>query len=456
MTSADSSQVVTVIGGGLAGCEAAWQLANAGINVVLVESKPAAMSPAHHSSLLAEIVCSNSLRSDSPVHPAGLLKAELRRSGSLIISSADATRVPAGEALAVDRWAFAKLVTTRIAFHPRIRIERRRVDALPTGLTIVATGPLTGGGLARQLGDLCGKPLYFYDAIAPIVEADSIDMSLAFRASRYDKRAQVHGAVEAVEAGPDQSDGDYINCPMNKDEYYAFVHAVRAGRKVEAHAFEQAKYFEGCLPIEVMADRGDRVLAFGPMKPVGLTDPRTGRWPYAVVQLRAENVHGTAYNLVGFQTRLAYPEQQRIFRMIPGLQNADFLRYGSIHRNSYVDSPRLLGRELELKQQPNIRLAGQITGVEGYIESTAMGMVSAKMLAARLLGNPVVAPPPESAIGALYHHITRPRAPKEPFVPMNINYGLMPPLPEHQAKADRRRAFAQRATDCFASWGQPA
>lgn len=447
-----SSNVVTVIGGGLAGCEAAWQLANAGINVVVVESKPAAMSPAHHSSLLAEIVCSNSLRSDSPVHPAGLLKAELRRSGSLIIAAADATRVPAGEALAVDRWAFAKHVTSCIAFHPRITVERRRVDALPSGPTIVATGPLTGGGLARQLGALCGKPLYFYDAIAPIVEAESIDLTLAFRASRYDKRSDAPGTVQA---GPDQSDGDYLNCPLNKDEYFAFLNAVRAGRKVEAHAFEQAKYFEGCLPIEVMADRGDKVLAFGPMKPVGLTDPRTGRWPYAVVQLRAENVYGTAYNLVGFQTRLAYGEQQRIFRMIPGLQNADFLRYGSIHRNSYVDSPRLLGSELQLLQQPNIRLAGQITGVEGYIESTAMGMLAGKLLAARMLGRPVTPPPVESAIGALYHHITRPRAPKEPFVPMNINYGLMPPLPEHQAKADRRRAFAQRATDCFASWGQP-
>lgn len=439
--------VVTVIGGGLAGCEAAWQLANAGLQVVLVESKPAAMSPAHHSSLLAEVVCSNSLRSDSPTHPAGLLKAELRRAGSVIIDSADGTRVPAGEALAVDRWAFAKLVTTRIAFHPRIRIERRRVDELPTGPTIVATGPLTGGGLARQLGALCGKPLYFYDAIAPIVEADSIDMQVAFRASRYDKR------VEAIDGVVDQSDGDYINCPMNKEEYFAFLTAVRAGRKVEAHAFEQAKYFEGCLPIEVMADRGDKVLAFGPMKPVGLTDPRTGRWPYAVVQLRAENVHGTAYNLVGFQTRLAYPEQQRIFRMIPGLQKAEFLRYGSIHRNSYVDSPRLLGAELELREQPHVRLAGQITGVEGYIESTAMGLLAGKMLAGRLLGEPVPPPPPESAIGALYHHITRPRAAKEPFVPMNINFGLMPPLSAAAAKADRRRAYAQRAVTCFATWG---
>ncbi len=454
MTHSLHPEAITVVGGGLAGCEAAWQLAQSGLQVRLVESKPAAMSPAHHSALLAEIVCSNSLRSDSPEHPAGLLKAELRRAGSLILSAADATRVPAGEALAVDRWAFAKRVTTQLAFHPRVRIERRRVDALPAGISIVATGPLTGGGLARQLGALCGKPLYFYDAIAPIVEADSIDMTVAFRASRYDKNTAPQVPGEA----PPQSDGDYINCPLDRQEYDAFVQAVRAGRKVQAHAFEQAKYFEGCLPIEVMADRGDRVLSFGPMKPVGLTDPRTGRRPYAVVQLRAENVHGSAFNLVGFQTRLAYPEQQRIFRMIPGLQNAEFLRYGSIHRNSYIDAPRLLGPQLQLRQQPNIRLAGQITGVEGYIESTAMGLVAAKLLAAELLGQPVQPPPAETAMGALYQHITRPRALKEPFVPMNINYSLMPPLEMPTArvgKADRRRAFAQRAAARFGDWAAP-
>lgn len=443
------AEPVTIIGAGLAGCEAAWQLAEAGLPVRLIESKPAAMSPAHHSPLLAEIVCSNSLRSDSPEHPAGLLKHELRRAGSLILAAADATRVPAGEALAVDRWAFAKWVTTRIAFHPRITLERRRVDGLPEGPAIVATGPLTGGGLARQLGALCGKPLYFYDAIAPIVEADSIDMSIAFRASRYDKSTSPEPGTE-----PAEPDGDYINCPLNREEYDAFVAAVRAGRKVQAHAFEQPKYFEGCLPIEVMADRGDRVLAFGPMKPVGLTDPRTGRWPYAVVQLRAENVHGSAYNLVGFQTRLAYPEQQRIFRMIPGLQNAEFVRYGSIHRNSYIDAPRLLGPELELRQRPSVRLAGQITGVEGYIESTAMGLVAAKLMAARLLGRAAVPPPADTAMGALYHHITRPRAPKEPFVPMNINYGLMPPLTSgRHNKSDRRRALAARAQASFETWG---
>ena len=302
----DRSVTVTVVGGGLAGCEAAWQLAARGVRVDVVESKPEAMSPAHSTPLLAEIVCSNSLRSDTPDHPAGLLKAELRRSGSLILACADATRVPAGEALAVDRFAFARLVTTRLAQHPRVCIVRRLLDAIPDGPTIVATGPLTGGRLARELGALCGRPLYFYDAIAPIVDAESIDPEIVFRASRWD-----HG-------NPDDG-GDYLNCPLNKDEYVAFVRAVCEGRKVAPHTFEEARYFEGCLPIEVMAERGERTLAFGPMKPVGLTDPKTGRWPHAVVQLRKEDEAGTAYNLVGFQTKMAWGEQDRIFRMIPGL-----------------------------------------------------------------------------------------------------------------------------------------
>jgi methylenetetrahydrofolate--tRNA-(uracil-5-)-methyltransferase len=431
---------VTIVGGGLAGCEAAWQLADAGVDVVLIESKPEVMSPAHATPLLAEIVCSNSLRSDSAEAPAGLLKAELRRAGSLILSCADATRVPAGEALAVDRFAFARLVTGRLARHPRVRIERRVVDELPAGpapLTIVATGPLTGGRLARELGALCGKPLYFYDAIAPIVDAETIDRSIVFEASRYQ---------------PESDGGDYLNCPLDRDEYEAFVLAVRGGRKVAPHAFEEARYFEGCLPIEVMAERGRDVLAFGPMRPVGLMDPRTGHRPHAVVQLRAENRHATAYNLVGFQTRLAYPEQQRIFRMIPGLQSAELLRYGSIHRNSYVDAPRLLGPTLEVRARPAIRLAGQITGVEGYIESTAMGLLAARFAAGELAGREVSPPPPESAMGALYHHVTRPRQPNEPFAPMNINFGLLPPLHGKANKRDRRRLYAERATAAFAAW----
>ncbi len=400
------------------------------------------MSAAHATPLLAEIVCSNSLRSDSVESPAGLLKAELRRARSLILECADATRVPAGEALAVDRFAFSRLVTARIANHARIRIERRVVDEMPEGptvaLAIIATGPLTGGRLARELGALCGRPLYFYDAIAPIVDGDSVDLAIAFRASRW--------------GHDDTEDGDYLNCPLSRDEYEAFVAAVRAGRKVAPHAFEEAHYFEGCLPIEVMADRGMDVLAFGPMRPVGLTDPRSGQRPYAVVQLRPENRHRTAYNLVGFQTRLAYPEQQRIFRLIPGLGGAEFLRMGSIHRNSYVDSPRLLGPSLELRSRPSIHLAGQITGVEGYIESTAMGLLAARFAAGRLLGQPAAPPPPETAMGALYHHVTRPRLVGQPFEPMNVNFGLLPPLVGRAAKRDRRRLYVERATAAFASW----
>jgi methylenetetrahydrofolate--tRNA-(uracil-5-)-methyltransferase len=454
---------VLVVGGGLAGCEAAWQLAERGVDVTLRESKPEVMSAAHSTPLLAEIVCSNSLRSDAVESPAGLLKAELRRAGSLILACADATRVPAGEALAVDRFAFARLVTSRIASHPRIRLERRVVDQLPDGDAIIATGPLTGGRLARQLGELCGRPLYFYDAIAPIVDAETIDRSIAFRASRWGRDTKVstdadgHGHAQADAdaegvAPADAESGDYLNCPLDRDEYAAFVAAVRAGRKVTPHSFEEARYFEGCLPIEVMADRGLDVLAFGPMRPVGLVDPRSGRRPHAVVQLRPETRHLSAYNLVGFQTRLAYPEQQRIFRMIPGLGAAEFLRMGSIHRNSYVDSPRLLGAELELRGRPTVRLAGQITGVEGYIESTAMGLLAGRFAAARAKGTVAAPPPPESAMGALYVHVTRPRAAREPFEPMNINFGLLPPLAGRAPKRDRRRLYAQRAVAAFGAW----
>jgi len=449
----------TVVGGGLAGCEAAWQMAEAGFEVVVLEAKPLVFSPAHRVPLLAEIVCSNSLRSDVPEAPAGLLKAELRRAGSLIIACADATRVPAGDALAVDREAFAQLVTARIEGHPRIRVERRLCDEIPPGPAIVATGPLTAGKLADILGELCGKPLYFYDAIAPILDAESIDREIVFSASRWGRdgaRSTVGGSEGAGEgaAAPDAAapEGDYLNCPMTREEYEAFVLAVRDGQKVPPHAFEEVKYFEGCLPIEVMAERGLEVLAFGPMKPIGLIDPRTGRRPYAVVQLRAENRHRTAFNLVGFQTRLTYPEQKRIFSMIPGLGQAEFIRLGSIHRNSYVDAPRVLGPRLELRRRPEVQLAGQITGVEGYIESTAMGLVAARFRVAELSGQAPSPPPPESAMGALLLHVTRERSPGEPFVPMNINYGLLPPLSGRPAKRDRRRLYAERALDAFGAW----
>jgi methylenetetrahydrofolate--tRNA-(uracil-5-)-methyltransferase len=426
---------VTVVGGGLAGCEAAWQLAERGLQVALVEQKPGRMSPAHSTPLLAELVCSNSLRGDSLSTPAGLLKAELRGAGSFIVRMADATKVPAGDALAVDRREFSRQITIHIAMHPNIRLERRPLDELPSGPTILAGGPLVGGGVQRELTRLCGDRFYFYDAIAPIVEADSIAWDHAFRGSRYGKG--------------DGAEGDYVNCPLSKDEYRQFVDEVRRGRKVPPHVFEEPRYFEGCLPIEVMAERGDDVLAYGPMKPVGLdTDA------YAVVQLRAENRWATSFNLVGFQTRLAYPEQKRIFALIPALKNAEFIRYGSIHRNSYIEAHRLLGPEFELKARPDVRLAGQITGVEGYIESTAIGLLCALFLHGRLTGRPLAPPPATTAFGALYQHLARPRALGERFQPTNINFGLLPPLETRAKKRDRRTLHAARASRDFAPWWQ--
>jgi methylenetetrahydrofolate--tRNA-(uracil-5-)-methyltransferase len=423
-----------VIGAGLAGCEAAWQLATRGVRVSLVEMKPVILSPAHRTPLLCELVCSNSLRSDDTHAPAGLLKAELRRAGSLVIAAADDHRVPAGDALAVERVAFGREVTARLAVHPNVRIERRIVGQLPDGPTIVATGPLTGGRLARQVRELLGGDrLYFYDAIAPIVDAESIDWDHAYRGSRW--------------GSGDTDEGDYVNCPLDEATYRQFVAEVRAGRKIAPHAFEQPKYFEGCLPIEVMAERGDDVLAFGPMRPVGLVDPRTGKRPFAVVQLRQENRYGTAYNLVGFQTRLAYPEQKRIFALIPALARAEFLRFGSIHRNSYIDSPKLLGPRLELRTRPDVRFAGQITGVEGYIESCAMGL-----LAARFAAGESSVPPPTTALGALLHHVTAPREAKQAFVPTNINFGLLPPPEERVKKKDRRAWLVARAERDLGAW----
>jgi methylenetetrahydrofolate--tRNA-(uracil-5-)-methyltransferase len=423
---------VTIIGGGLAGCEAAWQLARRGVRVSLVEQKPGRMSPAHTTPLLAELVCSNSLRSNDVTSPAGLLKAELRCADSLVIAAADATRVPAGEALAVDRHAFSRRITTLLALSPNVRIERRPLERIPDGKVIVAGGPLVSGGVARELRAASGNRFYFYDAIAPIIEADSIDWAHAFRGSRYGK-----GTTE----------GDYVNCPLTRDEYAAFVAAVRAGQKVLPHAFEEPRYFEGCLPIEVMADRGDDVLAFGPMKPVGLeTDA------YAVVQLRAENRWATSYNLVGFQTRLTYPEQKRIFSMVPALARAEFLRFGSIHRNSYLETWRICDGELALRARPDVHLAGQLTGVEGYIESTAMGLLTALFVHGRLSGRAAAPPPETTALGALHQHITRARMPGEPFSPTNINFGLLPPLNARAKKRDRRALHAERARAALGPW----
>jgi methylenetetrahydrofolate--tRNA-(uracil-5-)-methyltransferase len=456
-----ASEPVTVIGGGLAGCEAAWQLVQRGVPVTLIEMKPARQSPAHTTPLLAELVCSNSLRSDDPATPAGLLKAELRAAGSLIIECADATRVPAGDALAVDRHAMSRLVTARLCQHPLLTLRRQLVDALPQGPCILAGGPLVDGGAAREVRRLCGDRLYFYDAIAPIVEADSLDWDRCFMASRA-KRPR-RGQPAPVPSG----EGDYINCPMSRDEYFAFVEALLAGRKVSPHRFEEPRYFEGCLPIEVMAERGPDTLAFGPMKPVGLTDPHAApdaERPYAIVQLRAENRFGTAYNLVGFQTRLAYPEQKRIFSLIPALKNAEFLRFGSIHRNSYVESHRVLDDSLALRGKPNVHLAGQITGVEGYIESTAIGLLVARFVDEKRRGQPISPPPVTTALGALYHHVSRPRQPGEPFVPMNINFGLLPALDDpaypwasakeakKAGKHGRRTLHAARAQTHLPPW----
>jgi len=437
---------VTVVGGGMAGSEAAWQLAEAGFDVSLVEMKPCAMSPAHQSPLLGELVCSNSLRSDDPVAPAGLLKHELRRCGSLVIACADAHRVPAGQALAVERFGFARAITQRLALHPRIRIERRRMDELPDDPVIVATGPLTEGALGEVIrAELGGDRMYFYDAIAPIVAADSIDFDHAFRASRWGR----DGDVES--AGGDVGVGDYVNCPLNKDEYDAFVAAVNGGRKVLPHEFEEPRYFESCMPIEVMAERGHDTLRFGPMRPVGLFDPRTGRRPWAVVQLRPENRYLTAYNLVGFQTRLAYPEQQRIFALIPALAKAEFLRFGSIHRNTYIDAPARLGARFELRTRPNVRFAGLLTGVEGYIESCGMGLVVAWLLAAELRGHERPPPPPTTMLGGLYHHVTAPREGNYKYGPTNVNYGLLPPLPGTR-KDNKKQRMAERARADLDAW----
>jgi len=424
----------TVIGGGLAGCEAAWQLARRGVRVALVEMKPVAMSPAHQTPLLCELVCSNSLRSDAIDTGAGLLKAELRRLGSLVMACAEQHRVPAGEALAVERFGFGRAVTAALALHPNVRIERRVCDELPDGPVIMATGPLTGGALARRIRELFGGDrLYFYDAIAPIVTAESIDMTIAYRASRYGK-------------GGD----DYINCPLDRETYHRFVAAVLAAEKVPAKSFERTVYFEGCMPIEEMARRGRDTLAFGPMRPVGLVDPRRGVRPHAVVQLRQDDAAGTLYNIVGFQTKMTYPAQRRVFRMIPGLAGAEFVRLGSLHRNTFVNSPELLRPTLQLRSTPRLFLAGQIIGVEGYIESAASGML-AGINAARLVGDrSLVVPPATTAHGALLTYVTQ--RGRRDFQPMNANYGLFPSIDVRARGRERRRALGDRALRDSERW----
>jgi methylenetetrahydrofolate--tRNA-(uracil-5-)-methyltransferase len=437
-----SSTPITVIGSGLAGSECAWQLARLGHRVHLVEQKPLKRSPAHQTDAPAELVCSNSLRSDNPESAIGMLHAELRRVGSLILSAADLHRVPAGDALAVEREGFSAEVAARLGAQPLITREAREATELPPeGPVVVATGPLTSEALTRSLAALTGEKLYFYDAIAPIVAVESVDQTIAFRASRYGK------------GGGD----DYLNLPLDEAEYRRFVQELRAGQKVTPHAFEEPKYFEGCLPIEVMADRGDDVLAYGPMKPVGLTDPRTGRRPHAVVQLRMEDKAGTAWNLVGFQTRLTWPEQKRIFALIPGLQHAEWVRMGQIHRNTFIDSPRLLSRELSLKADPRVFFAGQISGVEGYVESTACGYLVALALHARLSGLPFEPPPATTALGALYRHVTGEAHPEgAAYQPTNVVFALFPPLEWRHKKAEKRTLYAARGRAAFDAWAPRA
>lgn len=426
---------VTIVGGGLAGCEAAHQASRMGVEVIVFEMKPLRFSPAHRSEKLAELVCSNSLKAESLENASGLLKEELNRLDSLIMKAAYATRVPAGGALAVDREAFSQFVTDSLMAQQRVSIKRAFVDKIPEGdPVIIATGPLTEGPLAEELCQVCGtEGLYFYDAIAPIVAGDSIDMSIAFRGSRYNK-------------GGD----DYINCPMTKEEYYAFVDELLAAEKVPGREFEKEIFFGGCMPIEAMAQRGRETLAFGPMKPVGLKDPRTGKRPYAVVQLRAEDRFGQLYNMVGFQTKLTHKEQLRIFRMIPGLQNARFHRLGSFHRNTYINAPKCLTSTLQTRKRPGLFIAGQLTGVEGYLESTAMGLLAGINAARRCLGLPLVVPPQTTAIGALVHYITG--ASPLGFQPMNVNFGLFPPPEESVPKAHRKAAIVERALRDLESW----
>lgn len=432
---------VAVVGGGLAGCEAASVLARAGVEVDLFEMKPTRRSPAQKLDGLCELVCSNSLRSDNPLNAVGLLHEELRRLGSPVLACADETRVPAGDALAVDRERFSALVTARLESEPRVRLRREEVASLPAGpgLAIVATGPLTSDALAAEIALACGGRLAFYDAIAPIVSADGIDMDVAYARSRYGKGA-----------------GDeYLNLPMDEPAYRAFVAALLSAEKVPAHDFEEPRYFEGCLPIEVMAERGPEVLCHGPMKPVGLEDPRTGRRPYAVVQLRREDVAGTAFNLVGFQTRLTWPEQRRIFReLVPGLARAEFVRLGQIHRNTFVDAPRALAPDLSLLARPHLFLAGQITGVEGYVESAACGHVAARAVLDRLAGRPFRPPPPGTAMGALHRHVTGEAHPAGyDYQPSNVVFALFPPLAgRHRGKEARKMAYVERARREMMAW----
>ncbi len=449
---ASSTKPVHIVGGGLAGSEAAWQLAQAGVPVVLHEMRPVRGTEAHLTDSLAELVCSNSFRSDDAANNAvGVIHEEMRRAGSLIMRSADAHKLPAGGALAVDRHGFSATVQETLLAHPLVTLEREEVAGLPPedwDSVIVATGPLTSPALAEAIAKLTGEDsLAFFDAIAPIVHHESIDQSIAWKQSRYDKVGP--GNVEG-------SDGaDYFNCPMDKPQYEAFVAALLAGEKTEFKEWEHnTPYFQGCQPIEVIASTGPQSLRFGPMKPVGLRDPRTGHRPWAVVQLRQDNALGTLWNIVGFQTKLKHGEQTRIFRTIPGLQNAEFARLGGLHRNTFLNSPRLLDGTLRLKAMPRLRFAGQITGCEGYVESAAVGLMTGRFAAAERLGRAQAAPPPTTAMGALLGHITG-GADATTFQPMNINFGLFPPIDGSFKGKERKQAMAVRALRDFDEWLTP-
>ncbi len=428
----EAIQPVNVVGGGLAGCEAAWQLARRGVPVDLYEMRPATRTAAHATEHLAELVCSNSFRSRSLTTGAGLLKEEMRRMGSLIVTLGEAHQVPAGSALAVDRTRFSRAVSERVASLPGLRLIRREIEVIPPGLTILATGPLTAQPLSERIGELLGSEhLYYYDAISPVVTAESVDSSVAFRASRYDEKP-----------------GDYLNLPLSREDYYRLVDAVTAAEKVPVRSFE--RFFEGCLPIEEMARRGRETLAFGPMRPTGLVDPASGQRPYAVVQLRQENHEGTLYNLVGFQTKMTYPEQKRVFSLIPGLADAVFVRYGSLHRNTFINAPRHLLPTLQWRGAPRLFFAGQITGVEGYIESAASGLLAGVNAARLATGGKPVTPPATTALGALLRYISD--TGREAFQPMNVNFGLFPDLPVKVKGRRKKEIMAERSLRDLERW----